>query len=350
MQTLYFAYPGDIDTPTGGYGYDRRIIAGLRDLGRQVELVPLGEGFPFPPATTLQAARDSLAGLPEGSIVVADGLAFGAMGDWVGELAERLNLIALVHHPLCRENGLSAGQAAHLRDSEHKALACAGHVIVTSPSTSAQVADLFCVPTERITVVLPGTDKKAPIVREPSGNVKLLSVGTVVPRKGYDLLFQALSGLKDLDWRLDIVGGLDADPDCHRALLDQAHGLEISERIIFHGAVPPQALSRFYLQADIFVLASRYEGYGMAYAEAIAHGLPVIGSGGGAVRETLPQGAAIYCGTEDVAALETALSLLISEPGQRAEMAAAAHGAAGDLPGWDEAAMQFEKILREAGA
>ncbi|POF34303.1 glycosyltransferase family 4 protein [Roseibium marinum] len=347
MKQLFFAFPGNLETPTGGYGYDRRIIAGLRDLGWQVELVPLGEGFPHPSAQTLATAEKQLAALPLGALVVIDGLAFGTMAGAAAALGHELSLIALVHHPLCLENGLTDGQAEAMRESEHKALAFARHVIVTSPATARQVADLFEYPANRISVVLPGTDRPEALPREKSNVVRLLAVGTIVPRKGYDLLFQALSAMPDLNWHLEIVGGLDADPECYRTLLQQVGDLNLAGRITFRGAASPEDLTGFYRDADIFVLASRYEGYGMAYTEALAHGLPVIGSGDGAVRDTLPQGASLYCGVEDVGALREALELLITDAATRSQMAAAARIAAEALPGWQDAAGQFAQILQE---
>ncbi|MBN9668748.1 glycosyltransferase family 4 protein [Roseibium aggregatum] len=347
MNTVCFAYPGDLETPTGGYGYDRRIIAGLRDLGWQVELLPLGEGFPFPTEETLASAQRKLAGLAAGSLVVVDGLAFGVMDDAARALAGRLSLVALVHHPLCLENGLSADKAPALRASESEVLAHARHVIVTSPATARQVTELFGAPATKISVVPPGTEKPVAGPKAPSDSLRLLSVGTVVPRKGYDLLLEALAPLAGVNWHLDIVGGLDADPACYRALQAQAAEAGLTARITCHGAVPPQALSGFYAAADIFVLASRYEGYGMAYTEALAHGLPVIGSGGGAVRETLPENAAVYCPAEDVACLREALSTLIEDRAERSALAAAARKAAAALPEWREAAGQFAEILKE---
>ncbi|KZM49977.1 glycosyltransferase family 4 protein [Labrenzia sp. OB1] len=347
MNQLFFAFPGNLETPTGGYGYDRRIIAGLRDLGWRVELVPLGEGFPQPSAMTLASAEKQLAALPSSALVVIDGLAFGVMVAAAQELCNDLRLIALVHHPLCLENGLTPEKAEAMRESEHKALAFARHVIVTSPATARQVADLFGYPADRVTVVLPGTDRPEAIPRERSNVVRLLSVGTIVPRKGYDLLFQALSAMPDNNWHLEIVGGLDADPECYRSLRSQIEGLGLAGGITFRGAVSPEDLTGFYSNADVFVLASRYEGYGMAYTEALAHGLPVIGSGAGAVRDTLPEGASIYCGVENVGALREALALLITDTAARSQMASAARMAAAALPGWPDAAAQFARTLQE---
>lgn len=345
MKKLYFAYPGELDTPTGGYGYDREIIAGLEDLGWQVELVPLGDGFPFPADETRARAKDVLQHLPDGALLIVDGLAFGVLPEAAAAVSGRLNLHALVHHPLCRETGLSEAQAAGLLESERLALANSRHIIVTSHATAAQVADLFGVEDGKITVVLPGTAKQEFQARESSGRLRLLSVGTVVRRKGYDLLFSALGELRENDWHLDIVGGLDADPRCHSELLEQLSELELSDRVTFKGAIAPDDLSRFYRNADVFVLASRYEGYGMAYTEALAHGLPVIGSGGGAVADTLPDGAAIYCGTEDTEKLRNALNMLMTDERKRLDMAAAARAAAADLPDWTDAAAKFAAAL-----
>ena len=350
MMRIAFAFPGDLDTPTGGYGYDRRIIAGMRQVGWQVDLVPLGEGFPFPDGATSSSAEASLAALPKGSLVVIDGLAFGAMPDEAARLSGRLQIVALVHHPLCRENGLPAVEAERLYESEAGALRHARHVIVTSPATAAQVRDLFDLPDTPVSTVLPGTDKPEAYERPEAERTRLLSVGTVVPRKGYDLLFEALADLQNTEgheWHLDIVGGLEADPDCYTALNAQAEASGLSDRVTFHGALSPDQLEDFYKSAQVFVLASRYEGYGMAYTEALAHGLPVIGSGGGAVRDTLPEGAAIYCGAENVKALRDALHRLITKPEERSKLAAAAKAAAQSLPDWRDASAQFAEILME---
>ncbi|GAB4519152.1 MAG: hypothetical protein Tsb0019_19590 [Roseibium sp.] len=348
MRTVHFAYPGDLDTPTGGYGYDRRIISGLRGLGWQVELIALGEGFPFPDSDTLDRAMERLAALPKGALVVVDGLAYGAL-PVTEDHGRHLHIVDLLHHPLCLENGLDPERAQALAKSEKEALRHARHVIVTSPATAARVHELFAVPEDRISTVLPGTEKPAPYIRQAEDVTRLLSVGTVVPRKGYDLLLEALAEVP-APWHLDIVGGLDADTRYAGQVRRQAEELGLAGRITFHGAVRPERLEAFYRAAAVFVLASRYEGYGMAYAEALAHGLPVIGSGGGAVRETLPEGAALYCETEDVAALRATLARLISNPSERARLAAAARSAARALPDWQEAARRFSDILRENAA
>ncbi|MDN3721692.1 glycosyltransferase [Roseibium salinum] len=348
MQRLWFAYPGDIDTPTGGYGYDRNIVAGLRELGWRVELLSLGEGFPFPSAATLAGAQRKLLALPKGALVVVDGLALGVMPEAAAAISEHLTLVALVHHPLCQENGLAEDREKCLVGERNRSAGTcpAGHRDQPGDGAAGQRPDRRPGGQDR-RGFFPGTPKPDAFERRPSGTARLLSVGTVVPRKGYDLLLEALAGLADLDWHLEIVGGLEADPACYRALLRQAQDLDLAARVTFRGAVRPADLAGFYQRADIFVLASRYEGYGMAYTEALAYGLPVIGSGGGAVRETLPKDAAIYCGTGNVDALQEALKLVICDQAERVRMTDAARIAAAVLPTWQDAAAQFAGMLRE---
>jgi len=344
MADLVFAYPGDLETPTGGYVYDRRIIEHLRKSGVSVELVSLGEGFPFPDEATLSSAFETLLALPKGTPIVVDGLAFGVMDAEAASLARHLDLVALIHHPLYLETGLAPDIAAKLAAREKAAVQCAARIVVTSPATARRVQDSFDIPLEKISVVVPGVDTpSAPVA--PAGDrgarLNLLSVGTLTRRKGHDLLFDALGKLQAHDWHLDVVGDGTRDPACENDLKSQIADLGIADRVTFHGAVPLETLGRFYAQAHIFVLASRYEGFGMAYVEAIAHGLPVIGSGGGAVRETLPDGAALYCGVEDAGAIEDALRTLITDQHLRHHMSEAALNIARALPDWTDAAAGF---------
>jgi len=349
MKHLVFAYPGDLDTPTGGYVYDRRIIAGLAKLGWDVEPVSLGEGFPFPEESVLRRAEEQILGLPKGARIVIDGLAYGVMDHSAPQIANHLDITALVHHPLGCETGLSDERAAELIKKEQRSVQAAKRVIVTSPATAQQVEALFDVRSERIHVVVPGTEKSAPLdgdlAPSKSDTPKLLCVATVTRRKGYDLLVQALGQMADLDWHLDIVGATDREPACFGEVTELIAKHSLESRITFHGALPASELGQFYHSADIFVLASRYEGYGMAYTEALAHGLPVIGSGGGAVRQTLPEGASLYCETESVVHLTEALKRLIMSPQERMNFAQAAREAANTLPTWADAAKLFASAL-----
>ena len=340
-----FAVPGDLATPTGGYGYDRRMMAELRDLGWEIDLLDLGEDFPSPSEATGAAALARLLAVPAGRAIVIDGLALGVQPEAALRLAGRNPLLALVHHPLALEWGLSPAQADALRASERTALAAVNGVIVTSGATARLVASDYGVPAERITVARPGSDP-APLAQgSRDGVVRLLSVGAIVPRKGFDVLVPALARIGDLPWRLTIAGDRTRDCDTAARLDADIARLALGERIEILGAVSPQRLATLYAEADMFVLASRFEGYGMAYAEAIAHGLPVIGSNAGAIPETVPAEAGLLVDAGDIPALAQALRRVIGNAGLRRRLAGAARAAAPQLPSWRQSAEIFAHAL-----
>jgi glycosyltransferase involved in cell wall biosynthesis len=336
-----FAVPGDLATPTGGYAYDRRIIEELRQLGWQVDVLDLGEGFPRPSAERKAIARQRLASVPDSRPIVIDGLAYGVLPEAAVELHERNPLIALVHHPLALETGLSGPDAEALLKSERAALAAARGVIVTSPSTEQILLDDYDVPGECITVACPGTDRGTVAAGSTDGLVRLISVGTVVPRKGFDVLMAALAKLPDLPWRLSIAGDLTRDPVAAEQLRGDIQQLGFANRIDVLGTLPQERIAALYAGADMFVLASRFEGYGMAFAEAMAHGLPVIGTTAGAIPDTVPPEAGVLVEPNDVAALVRALRMLIEKPDERRWLAAGARAAGERLPTWRESAERF---------
>jgi glycosyltransferase involved in cell wall biosynthesis len=346
-----FAIPGDLDTPTGGYIYDKRMIAELRELGWRPEVLNLGDGFPRPSALARAAATARLSDVPKGRPIVIDGLAFGVLPEAGEALRETHPLVALVHHPLALETGVSPQDAEALRQSERAALACTRGVIVTSPATARTLAADFGVPGERITVAPPGTDRP-PAVRRMStkstSSVALLAVGAVVPRKGYDVLVEALSGLLDLPWHLTIVGDCGRDPPTAARLRAAIVRHRLEPRVTIEDAVPTDRLSAHYATSDLFVLPSRHEGFGMAYAEAIAHGLPVIGTTAGAIPETVPAQAGILVPPDDAAALAATLRHLIEKPDQREKLAAGARAAAANLPTWRGSAELFAQAIERA--
>jgi glycosyltransferase involved in cell wall biosynthesis len=345
VKEVVFAVPGDLATPTGGYGYDRRMIAELPALGWQPRVLDLGEGFPRPTAAVRAAAGASLAARTAAAPIVIDGLAFGVLPEVAETLSSTHRLVAVVHHPLALETGLSAGEAAALGASERAALVRAHRVIATSAATARLLVSDYGVPAGRLTVIRPGTDQIAACPRERAGPMAMLAVGAVVPRKGYDVLVAALAKLRDLSWRLTIVGDHGRSPETARRLFIEIARLDLLGRIDFAGAVAPAQLSEFYAAADLFVLASHFEGYGMAYSEAIAHGVPVVGTTAGAIPDTVPRGAGMLLPPGDVDALAAALRLLIENPAARDLLAAGARAAAATFPSWAQSAELFAQVL-----
>lgn len=345
-RTCIFLVPGDWHAATGGYAYDRQIAGGLREAGWSVEVRSPGDTFPVPDAATLAHAAEVIAALPDGALVVADGLAFGALPDLAAAHAQRLRWVALVHHPLSFEAGLASDARDALFDSERRALVHARHVIVTSPSTARDLA-AFDVPAARITVIEPGT---APAARAAGGGagdgaLNLLCVATVSTRKGHAVLVEALAGLGDRRWTLHCAGSLARDEAAVVAVqaAAQRHGLQ--DRIVWHGEVDTPALEALYAQADAFVLPSFHEGYGMALAEALARGLPVVSCIAGAIPDTVPADAGLLVPPGDAVALRAALRRLHDDPALRTALAVGARSAAARLPTWPQAVARFATVL-----
>ncbi|MGB8398711.1 MAG: glycosyltransferase family 4 protein, partial [Bradyrhizobium sp.] len=262
VRHFVFAVPGDLATPTGGYAYDRRMIAELGHLGWRIDLLNLGHGFPWPDEATRTTAQTRLLATPAGRSIVVDGLALGVLPETASQLAGRNPLLALVHHPLALEWGLSVEQANALRGSERAALSAVQGVVVTSAVTARIVASDYGVPADRITVARPGSDPVRVAQSREDGALRLLSVGAVVPRKGFDVLVAALATLTDLPWRLTIAGDRSRDRDAAAQLDADIARHQLGKRIAALGAVSPPRLAALYAEADVFVLASHFEGYG----------------------------------------------------------------------------------------
>lgn len=342
-KSLIFAYPGNLELKTGGYGYDREILAGLRGLGWDVELLSLGDGFPVPASQTMKQAEERLSALADGTLVMIDGLAFGVMDAWARREAERLRIVALVHHPLALETGLGEEEEHRLRQSETAALAATRHIIVTSPMTAGEVTANFGVAPDNITVAVPGTVKPTARQRAQNDVPQILSVGSLTRRKGYDILIAALEQVSDLAWQTTIIGSPYLDPVVADALAQQIDRLRLSDRILLAGQ--SDNLAPAYAKADIFALASRYEGYGMVFAEALSHGLPIVACKAGAVPDVVPSDAGFLVPVDDVDAMATALRTLLVDTSERERRAAAAARAGSLLPGWTDTSAIISKAL-----
>ncbi|KMO43096.1 glycosyl transferase family 1 [Methylobacterium variabile] len=342
---LVLAVPGDLAAPTGGYAYARQLLAHLPAQGVAATHLALPGTFPDPGPDDLARTADALAQVPADTALLVDGLAYGALPPAVIRAASR-PVTALVHHPLGYETGLPPERAAALAASERAALALAQRVIASSCFTARLLAAEFGVPRDRITVAEPGTPPAARVEPRPGPHVRLLAVGTVTPRKGYPVLVRALADLTDLDWSLTVAGSLDRAPACAATLRDLIAATGLADRVTLAGAVTPEALEQLYAEADLAVSASLFEGYGMALTEALARGLPLVATTGGAAAETVPPGAGRAVPPGDAAALATSLRDLIADAGRRATAAAASWEAGQRLPDWPATAAAVADALR----
>jgi glycosyltransferase involved in cell wall biosynthesis len=336
-----FMVPGSLDQLTGGYLFDRHIVDGLRAMGRAVSVHELGGSFPDGDAVARRAAAQALADLDTASVTVIDGLALPAFADCLPDAAGRFNLVGFVHHVLALETGLSLERREALALVEARLLPRLNGILCPSRTTAWHLEELGVAP-ERIAITPPGTNR--PIAARgtrPAGPLRLLSVGTVTPRKGHLTLIEALAELADRPWELLIIGSLARDPETVAALKDAIARHALGGRVTLAGEWPPERLGVAYRQADLFVLPSYHEGYGMAFAEALAHGLPIVATTGGAIPETVPATAAMLVPPGDPAARGRGRGLILDKGALRARLAEGAARAGAALPDWPAATRRW---------
>ncbi|MCG8925288.1 glycosyltransferase family 4 protein [Lentzea sp. CC55] len=316
-----FVLPADVGDPAGPSGgnvYDLRVSAGM-------ELLTVAGDWPRPSDPT--ALEQTFARIPDGEVVLLDGLVGCGLPEVVVPHARRLRLAVLVHLPLADETGLDPATAALLDEKEGQVLRAASAVIATSPTAAREIRARHGL--GHVHVVVPGTDP-APVATGTDGVHHLLCVASITPRKGHDVLLRALRRI-DRDWRLTCVGP-------HRPFLGE---LPPDERVSFPGPLAGEALTSAYLQADLFVLASRAETYGMVVTEALAHGLPVIAS---AVPDALGDGGLLVpAGDEN--AWEAALTRWFQDQELRSGLRARALARRAVLSTWDESTEDLRRVL-----
>lgn len=340
---LEFIVPGDPEQRTGGYLYDAHIVAELRRLGWTVSVTGLPGRFPEADPTARCALDQALAALPVGRQVVVDGLALGGLPEIAIRHGRRLALIALVHHPLGDERGLSPVRRHCLLAGERAALTAVRGVITTSQCTARRMADFGLQPS-RLRVVEPGVGS-IPQAAADNDPPRLLCVGTLSPRKGQDVLVRALDRVRELPWHCDLIGSTLRSPDFADQVARLVAETGLQGRIHLHGECTDAHLREAYVGADLFVLPSHYEGYGMVVTEAVSAGLPVLTTTGGALAETLPAGAGITVPPDDVDALAEALGALIRDRHWRLALRDGARQARAALRGWTHAGAEFAAAL-----
>jgi glycosyltransferase involved in cell wall biosynthesis len=323
------------------------MAAGLRARGWTVQVRELDASFPRPTAAALAEAAGVLAAIPDGTTVIVDGLAFGAMPAEAERAASRLYFVALVHLPLAAEIGIDREDVIRFEASERRALAAAGRVIVTGDATAIELKG-YGIRRETIVVVEPGTDR-APLAtgsRRGAGDpLHLVSVAVITPGKGHEVLLRALGSLRHRPWRLTCAGSVERHPATAARLRDllRAEGLE--DRVSFAGELDAGALAALYDSADLFVHPTLHETYGMVVAEALARGLPVVSTATGAIPDLVGADAGLLVRPGDADALTGALSAVLEDDHLRQRLAAGARRVRDRLPTWEAAVDQMAATL-----
>ncbi len=317
--------PGPIDQATGGYRYMAALAKALAALGAEVRVVELPGRFPDPDAVALAAAR----AVAEDADLVIDGLAALAFAD----LAILARSVVLLHHPLHLETGLDRAARQRLFAAEAAVVTRAQRVIVTSPATLPDARALG-VAADRLAVALPGTDRPRGARLRRRGRLRLLTVATVVPRKDHLTLIRALRRVHRA-WTWHALGSDQRDPPHTARVRSAIRHSGRAARLVLAGEVSAATLDRAYRMSDLFVLPSRHEGYGMAFAEALAAGLPVVAAAAGAVPITVPRAAGVLARPGDPAAFARAITAAIRS---RPRLARGARIAGAKQPDWLAAA------------
>jgi glycosyltransferase involved in cell wall biosynthesis len=340
---VHVVLPGDIDdpaTPSGGNRYDRRVCDGLTAT-RDVHEIGIAGAWPHPSPPARRTLAAALSELPDRAVVLLDGLVAGAVPEIVEHEAARLRLIVLVHLPLGDETGLSPALAATLTAAERRTLRAAAAVIATSAGAARRLTILYGLPSAKVHVAPPGVDP-APPATPTEGGGRLLCVAAVTPRKGQDVLAAALAKCTDLAWTCTCAGALDRAPE-FVASVPKGH-------LSFVGTRTGAALDALYAEADLFVLPSRAETYGMVVTEALARGLPVLASAVDGVPEALgtaPDGSVpgLLVPPDRPDALAAAIRRWLTEPAWRGALREAAAKRRETLTDWTETVRGVSEVL-----
>lgn len=326
------------ETVSGASFYHRHLLAAWRDRGDEAEVVALADKVP----------PDFADRFDNDTAIVVEGAAFEAAEAAIPALQAR-GAVALIHHPTALEPGTPEPRRRQLKALEIAVLPGFTRVIAASEPIARRLSAEFGVINDHLYVLAPGTDQQPRRIFDPTarcgGPCTLLSLGTLTFRKGHDVLLKALATLTDLDWHLILAGEpRDAAYAADLAVLIEQLGLR--SRVECHGAVEGGALEAIWARADIFALATRFEGFGMAIAEAMARGLPVAITDGGAAGNLIALGVGVVAPVDDVAQLAKAMRRLIFSPALRAEMGGCAWTHARTLPEWPMQAAALRGIVQ----
>jgi glycosyltransferase involved in cell wall biosynthesis len=346
VRTVHVVLPDGVDDPTrpsGGNRYDRQVLHGLRQRGWDVREHVVPGPWPRPGPADLSSLVRAVAAVPDGGLLLLDGLVASAAGAVLPAESGRVRLVVLVHMPL---GGIDVAA-----DDERAVLETARAVVTTSAWTRELLLDRYRLPQELVHVARPGAhlDDEAP--GTPGGG-RLLCVAAVLPHKGHDLLVDALGGIPELPWTCTVVGALDRDPAFVERLVRQAARDGVLGRIRWRGPLAGEELHRAYREADVLVHPSRIEAYGMVVTEALAVGLPVVATAVGGVPEALgctgdgPPG--LLVPPDDAPRLRESLRAWLRDDELRTRLRRAARERRTTLQGWDCTARHLAAALGRA--
>jgi glycosyltransferase involved in cell wall biosynthesis len=350
VKDVHVVVPDGIDDParpSGGNVYDRHVCRGLGSIGWSVHEHAVAGSWPRPDAASCTALAGIVQRIPDDSVVLLDGLVASAAPEVLVPQASRLRLVVLVHMPL---GDRQADDGA--RTKECVVLSGAAAVVTSSAWTRRRLLELYALPADRVHVAEPAV-AAADLATGSAAGGTLLCVAAVTFDKGHDLLLDALATMTDLSWQCECVGSLERDPAFVEGLRRRSLDGGLGDRVRFPGPRTGADLDRSYAAADLLVLASRAETYGMVVTEALARGLPVVATEVGGLTEALGHGAdgmrpGLLVPSGDPAALGDALRAWLGDAELRGRLRSAARERRESLSGWSTTTSVLAGVL--AGA
>jgi glycosyltransferase involved in cell wall biosynthesis len=347
VTAVHVVVPDGIDDParpSGGNVYDRQLCRGLTAIGWSLHEHAVPGCWPRPDEASLAALDGIARRIPDGAVVLLDGLVASTAPHVLVPQARRLRLVVLVHMPLGHR---PADDAARMR--ERAVLSAAAAVVTTSAWARRRLLELYALPADRVCIATPGADA-ADVATGTAAGEALLCVAAVTFDKGHDVLLDALATMTDLSWHCVCVGSLDRDAAFVEGLRRRALDGGLGERVRFPGPRTGAELDRSYAAADLMVLATRAETYGMVVVEALARGLPVVASDVGGLTEAIGHGTdeirpGLLVPPDDPAALGAALRAWLGDPELRGRLRRAARERRESLPGWSTTASVIAGVL-----
>ena len=337
-RVVRFLVPEGIDDPmraSGGNIYDARVRERLAEFDWHVEQAEVRP----------DAAAEALAEVPDGGLVLIDGLVAGRSADAVVAEVGRLRVVVLAH--MVSEAFPDADPSVVA--GERRALGAVGLVVTTSGWTRSELVSRGIVDAHRVRIAMPGTDAAPAAVGTRRGGA-LLCVGVVAPHKGQDVLVEALAGVGARPgWTCTIVGSIDRESVFARGVASRAEAAGLGDRVRITGVLTGEALEAAYRGADLLIAPSRVESYGIAVAEALRRGIPVLASEVGGIPEAVaPSAGVVLVPPGDAVALGAALERWLTDRAFRAGLTRAARDGAAGLQDWRDTASDVALALEEA--
>jgi glycosyltransferase involved in cell wall biosynthesis len=350
VTAVHVVVPEGVDDParpSGGNTYDRHLCRGLASIGWSVHEHAVPGSWPRRETASLAALTGVVQGIPDDAIVLLDGLVASTAPEALVPQAGRLRLVVLVHMPLGHRPADHTGDAARMR--ERAVLSVADAVVTTSAWTRRRLLQLYPLPAERVHVAEPAVDA-ADLATGTAAGGSLLCVAAVTFDKGHDVLLAALAAATDLSWHCVCVGSLDRDPPFVERLRRRSQNAELADRVSFPGPRTGPELDRSYAAADLIVVPSRAETYGMVVTEALARGLPVVAAEVGGLPEALGHGAdgtrpGLLVAPDDPEALGAALRAWLIDAELRGRLRRAAGERRESLSGWSTTTSVLAGVL-----